>query len=125
MVRVLGVLIFLLDIGLQNYFKERGFGIANQGVGFGFLPGTGQGIAMLIFLILLIYFLISKNRRSYPFFLLVLGGLGNLLPRMVWGSVWDYIYIQILPFWFNLSDVLITAGVASYILRIDANRDTV
>jgi len=53
--------------------------------------------------------------------LLAVGGMGNLVPRLIWSGVWDYIHVPILPFWFNLSDVLIVIGVISYILGVDGN----
>jgi len=84
-------------------------------------------ILMTGFLILIIVFLYQyiKFKRFYFFMvLIVLGGIGNMFNRVIWGSVWDYICLPFVPFCFNLSDLLISFGVLSYILGINGNRDS-
>lgn len=124
---LVGTLTVLIDILLQNYFRSRGVGVFNQGVSFGILPGLGQEVAVIVYFIFIILYLknIKSRKFSWELILLALGGLGNLLPRLFWGGVWDYLQVPLLPFWFNISDIMITAGLLSYILKGDGNSDIV
>jgi signal peptidase II len=87
----------------------------NTGVAFDFLSGAGvivlvvTGIALVA---LLGYFALHPRRRGLwvPTGLLLGGAIGNLLDRLLDGSVTDFIK---LPHWpaFNVSDIAITIGV--------------
>ena len=92
----------------------------NTGVAFDFLSGAGpvvivvEGIALVA---LLIYFATHPTRRGLwiPTGLLVGGALGNLIDRLIDGSVTDFIKF---PHWpaFNVADISITVGVISLLL---------
>ncbi len=126
-VNLFGVSLLILDIVLQFIFRRSQLGLENRGVSFGFGQGFGNVISfvvVLIFISCFVYETIVKKRFSLYLWLLALGGAGNVFARIVWGSVWDYICLPILPFCFNLSDVLISLGVVSYILGVNGNRDT-
>ena len=91
----------------------------NTGVAFNFLSGTGvlvlvvTGIALLA---LLGYFALHPERRGawVATGLLLGGALGNLLDRIIDGSVTDFIKF---PDWpaFNVADIAITFGVIALI----------
>ena len=95
----------------------------NNGVAFGFLAGGGALVVIVtaaVALVLLGFFLRSPDR---PWLwlstgLLVGGALGNLLDRLISGSVTDFIK---LPHWpaFNVSDIAITIGVISLVLVLE------
>ncbi len=110
-------LFFLLaiDAFLQVYFRGRGMGLENQGVSFGLFPGLSGPISIFVYFVFIFIFFRKKSvRENMAFWLLVAGGFGNTAPRLIWGSVWDYLHVSFLPFWFNLSDVTISAGVIWY-----------
>ncbi len=124
--RMVFILVLFLDIFLQDYFRGVNIGTLNRGVSFGMFPGTGQILAVVIYLLFVTVFL----RKFLPtgrsaFLMLAVGGLGNLIPRLVWGGVWDYIHFPGVSLWFNLSDVLISLGVISYILSSNGDCDSV
>ncbi len=106
----------ILDIFLQSYFRNRGLGIENRGVSFGIFSGWGQGIAIVVFFLFILFSSRSfiKGKSDLGLLMILIGGLGNLIPRLFQGGVWDYIYLPLLPFWFNFSDVMITGGVFLY-----------
>jgi lipoprotein signal peptidase len=124
------IVLVVLDLLLQGYFRKIGFGVLNRGVSFGLLPGAGQGVSIAVYLVLIIFLGLVKLtsgksiRLSPALWLLVAGGFGNLLPRLFWSGVWDYIQVPPFPFWLNLSDLMITTGLVSYILRGDGNSDS-
>lgn len=73
------------------------------------------GVYLGFVLVVIITF--RRVGRREELLALVLGGLGNLLPRLWWGSVWDYLYLPLAGLWFNLCDVLICVGGLAFGLR--------
>jgi signal peptidase II len=87
----------------------------NTGVAFDFLSGGGAlviVITLLALLALVVFFARQPERRGawVPTGLLLGGALGNLLDRVIDGSVTDFIKF---PDWpaFNVADIAITFGV--------------
>lgn len=119
-------IVFLVDIFLQSYFRRIGFGTMNQGISFGWWPNISLWVIVGVLLLLIVWARGESDKRetSLPLLALILGGLGNLIPRLWLGSVWDYIYFPVLGFWFNLADALISFGIISYILEGDGNPST-
>ena len=91
---------------------------------FGGIFGLGQDMGWLfglISLFLLIgvsaYLSMSPATRRYEYIcfgFIVGGGLSNVLDRLIYGSVIDFIDIQNIPFWsyiFNTADLMIHVGI--------------
>ncbi len=113
-----------IDLFLQFYWRQEGRGVANSGISFGVFQGIGGWLLLMVWIMVVVWY--GKRRdRSGAIFLIVMGGAGNLIARLFLGGIWDYIYLPFLPFWFNLSDVLISWGVISYILGGNEDRDTI
>jgi signal peptidase II len=102
--------------------------IRNSGVAFGVFSGGGTLVLALTLVALVAiigYFLLRPTRPGLwlPTGLLVGGAIGNLIDRIVSGSVTDFIK---LPDWpaFNVSDMAITVGVLAllYVLEGPATR---
>ncbi|MFS4468207.1 signal peptidase II [Maribacter sp. 2210JD10-5] len=76
-----------------------------------------QGLPLLVLLILLYRLLTKTNLDSFlalAFAFVIGGGLGNLIDRIVYGSVTDFFQIRIGFFKtgiFNMADVAVTVGV--------------
>lgn len=112
---------------LQSVFRMINFGLENRGVSFGLGQEIGKTISIFVFAVFIFWFgyeIYIKKRYLLSLYLIALGGAGNIVCRFIWGSVWDYVCFPILPFCFNLSDVLISLGVVSYILGVNGNRRT-
>ncbi len=121
---ILATTIVFLDWFFQQYFRKIGFGVANFGISFGLageLDWFWKAIMPSLFLIAILYEYWSKKKISVYLCCLALGGVGNLIPRVIFGSVWDYVEIPFLSLWINLSDVLISVSVLSYILIADGD----
>ncbi len=75
-----------------------------------------QGIPLLVLLILLYRTLIKikKNKwLAYAFAFVIGGGIGNLLDRILHGSVTDFLFVKVGFFKtgiFNMADVSVTVG---------------
>ena len=104
--------------------------IFNTGIAFSlFNDGGNFGRWVLVLLVLLVclyllYVLISEEPRKYETLALLMilsGGFGNLIDRVLWGHVIDFIhlYYENYSFYiFNLADTFITIGVIIYILDL-------
>ena len=116
------------DIGLDQSRRVIGGVLQlvhyrNTGVAFDFLSGAGVLVLIItaIALVALIgYFVLHPGRRGLwiPTGLLVGGAVGNLLDRLIDGSVTDFIKF---PHWpaFNVADISITLGVLSLLWVIE------
>lgn len=121
------VLFFLLDRLIKHFliknvaFKERFFSFGpigfykNTGVAFGVdLPASLIIVLIITILIgLLIWFYQSIVHRPelLPAIVLIIGGaISNLIDRLRYGFVVDYINLKVWPI-FNLADVMIVGGV--------------
>jgi len=112
------VLVFL-DWFLQYSNKITAFGTENRGISFGLVGELGEYLRYIVpafFVFVGMWFWRAKGFRSVFWVLLLIGGIGNLIPRMFWGYVWDYIKLPVFNLWINLSDILIFVSTLSYIL---------
>jgi signal peptidase II len=94
--------------------------IRNHGGIFGFLQGKGWLFAIFSTILLVAmagYLWVSEqiSRAEYICFGLIAGGgASNVLDRLIYGSVIDFIDIQHIPFWnyiFNTADVCVHLGI--------------
>jgi len=88
----------------------------NQGVAFGFLPGSHFAVTLLVgvaLLVLLVYFArhLDKPLIWLPTGMLLGGAFGNILDRLRAGSVTDFVKLPLGWPPFNLADACITLGV--------------
>jgi signal peptidase II len=106
--------------------------VRNTGVAFGLGAGQGLPFAAITFAALVLVVLLAlqeRNRtwaRSVALGLVVGGAAGNLLDRLRWGSVVDFIDFghrrNMFPV-FNAADSAITVGVAIFALTLVFGRD--
>jgi len=95
--------------------------ITNTGASFGMFRGMNNILIVigLIITFILVYYLHTsdeKSTESHIFFGLIVGGaLSNIIDRIVYGHVIDFISVSFWPS-FNLADSAITLGVLGLIL---------
>lgn len=92
----------------------------NTGVVFGLFKGYNLLFIFLtiIVIVFISYYLQKKDIKKYEtiFLSLVLGGaIGNLIDRIIYRAVIDFIDIKIWPT-FNIADACVTIGVAGLII---------
>jgi signal peptidase II len=97
--------------------------VRNSGVAFGFFSGGGALVLVLTLAALgalVVYFVLRPNRRGLwvPTGLLVGGALGNLIDRLINGSVTDFVKLPLWPA-FNISDIAITFGVLALLYVLE------
>jgi signal peptidase II len=100
-----------------------GFGfrlLSNSGVSFGRLTGSADlvlaAVAALA-VVVLVVLLVGPSRYRLGLGLLLGGAVGNLIDRVRFGAVVDFIDV---PWWptFNLADAAIVAGVALILVEV-------
>ncbi len=93
----------------------------NRGVAFGFLPGRHFAVSILVavaLLALVVYFSRNYTRPLIwiPTGMLIGGAFGNVLDRIRFGSVTDFVKLPLGWPPFNLADASITIGVLLLLL---------
>lgn len=127
-----GIFVIFCLISFDQIIKywivnQNVFYTCNYGIAFGIkLPVYLLGVCWIAIMLYLCYLWWSKRKLSFfqqlPFILIMAGGLSNMIDRILYGCVVDYV-----PFFnisvFNLADVFITGGVILIIVGL--NRNTV
>lgn len=90
--------------------------IENRGAAFGIMAG-GRVLFIALTFLLLAFLLLYRHQNKHQSLLLeistgliIAGALGNLIDRIVKGSVTDFIDFHFFPI-FNVADIAVTCGV--------------
>jgi signal peptidase II len=90
--------------------------VRNRGIAFGLLDGYASiiipvGIIIVVIIIMASLFMRDQREVVWSMALLLAGASGNLIDRVMFGNVTDFIRV---PHWpaFNLADIYIVTGVA-------------
>ncbi len=115
--------------------------VENRGVSFSFLGGLSDGlrvplligISILALLVLGTYWWHNRDRLNVfshlAFQLIVAGAVGNLIDRLLYGTVTDFFHFRFFSTSFfvnNVADILISVGVIAYLvgmLRPEARQE--
>ena len=102
------IFIFFTDQFLKLYFLDGGVAEVNHGIALGLFSNLPVFFYFLVFILLSIifYLLSSKNNLTVGFALIYIGATSNLLDRVIYGGVVDYINFLGL-FKNNLGDIMI------------------
>lgn len=93
----------ILAWGGHELLSRQGF-MANYGVSFGW--GKGMGIAVLVVVMAVVWYLYRKNTWIF-----LIGGMINITDRLRFGFVRDYWKLPVVPLYNNLADWLLVAGL--------------
>ncbi len=115
---------FSNEIYSSNFLNIRLFW--NDGIAFGLFSSNELNFYniltfIIIFVILVIFYMTTKNKglKKYSLLMILGGALGNVFDRILYKSVPDFIDFHIGEFhWFifNVADIFITIGVIFMIL---------
>lgn len=97
--------------------------VENDGAAYGMLGGHTWFLVVLTILFIIgfiVYFIVSKDK--YIWFTLgvafiISGAIGNLVDRLMFNFVRDFINIGFFNFIFNFADLFITVGVICFIVN--------
>ncbi len=98
--------------------------VENTGAAFGLFKNVVWFvIAVTIAAFLVITILLFRYRGHTVFsyiasVLLIAGGLGNLLDRILYGFVVDFIHVMFFDYVFNFADCCVTVGAALFVLHV-------
>lgn len=101
-------LVGVIDLVFKYVSFSGNNAVINQGVSLGVVAGE-----ILILAALLGMMLISLRERSLGLYMILVGGVANVLSRIIWGGVVDYWVLGGLLH-NNLADYLIVGGVIKY-----------
>jgi len=113
------VLLIIID-QLTKYIIRYlgGFYICNSGMAFGIktTPLFFYSLWIIIILIILNLLITKYPAYRYPLAIILSGAFSNLLDRLNYGCVIDFIDLKIWPV-FNLADIFICLGVLLFVMR--------
>ena len=96
----------------------------NSGVAFSFLSGHRAAVTVLqvvsLLLVGVLLFMTKGRRKLYDFSLAIIlaGGIGNVIDRVLFGKVTDMLSFSIFPPIFNIADIGVTVGCALLLIDI-------
>lgn len=108
-------------VTLNSYFSCEL--VINRGIAWGIFHHAKQpffialSISISLFIVLFVAYTVFKflkNRAIYAEILILAGALGNLIDRVLYNGVVDFMMIHVGPFYspvFNVADALIIVGV--------------
>src|SRR3989344_2034327 len=114
---ILGLIIAFVDQLSKLYSRHNLDYIANYGAAFGILQGQKWlfVIAAVVVIGLILYY--SKKQNLLAFGFILGGALGNLIDRLYFGYVVDFIDIKIIHV-FNVADAANTIGAILLIIEL-------
>ena len=91
----------------------------NKGISFGFLPGISNVLIGVVIVFLIIYAVkVRELIVRLGLVLMIIGGMGNLYQRVIYGGVVDNLDFFGL-FYNNVFDYLIVGGVGLIAIHLD------
>ena len=116
---VLGVFLLCVDLGSKYLIFSSGGGQLNEGAAFGILPGFFWPLVMVVILAGVFWSLLRVESwwQRVGLVLVLVGGVGNLVDRVVYGAVVDFICYPIIGVCGNMADIFIVVGAVVLILR--------
>ena len=96
--------------------------VQNDGAAYGMLGGQTWLLIVMTFIFIvgfILYFVFSKDKNIWFIIsvgLIVSGAIGNLIDRLWFNYVRDFISIEFFSFVFNFADMFITFGVICYVI---------
>lgn len=110
--------LFIFLVAADQLFKFLALkffhSVFNRGIAF----GLGENVPILLIIIAysILVLWILRNKSGLGEILLLAGGAGNILDRLIFGNIVDWIRLGNL--WFNLADVYIAIGVGCIMLEM-------
>ena len=120
------ILLIGLDQITKAYFVSRDFFVPNYGLPFGLDFGVLVNSIIVFFGLIFFFWLFWKTRTrqnkllNWGFILVLAGALTNLLDRLMFGYVRDFINLG-LGFTFNLADIFIVLGLILILFQTKEN----
>jgi signal peptidase II len=90
---------------------EWGRVVINRGGVWGLFPGNWWLIIVSLIWIGLAWYCIKWKQTSVGMGLILAGGLSNLLDRVIWGYVRDFIFYPGIGVYGNIADIILLIGV--------------
>jgi len=104
--------LFALDRLLKYIVRFHGDYVVNKGVALGLFDDQEFFVLFLFPLVMILILILWINYKYFylPLVLICAGAISNLIDRLLYNGVIDYIEISVLPV-FNIADIMIVVGV--------------
>lgn len=99
--------------------------VRNEGAAFGVMAGNSMfliAIPVILLLAMMIYIVVKRNEihrvMGFSLSLIISGGLGNLIDRVLYGYVVDFLDFKIWSPVFNIADICVCVGCGLVIIYV-------
>ncbi len=122
---IFAIIVFIFLDQLTKYIVRafRGFYICNKGIAFGInLPNWLLIFSVAVILCFIGLLILNSEFKTldkisnFPLILIFSGAISNLIDRLYFGCVIDFINLKVWPI-FNLADIFICVGVFFLIIK--------
>lgn len=108
---ILILILIALDFFTKLFFKNKNIYSGNTGIAFGLFQNNNLlFIILTLIVILVILYLYKEKEFHFGLDFILAGAIGNLISRIIYGFVIDFIDIKIWPS-FNFADIFIVIGI--------------
>lgn len=113
----------ITSISLIPNFLELHY-IENSGAAFGIFQNGTIFFAIITAILSAVIIVMLFKYKKHDFWtyaaaiMVVAGGIGNLIDRLVYGYVVDYIHVMFFDYIFNFADCLVVVGVIFFLIHI-------
>jgi len=105
-----GLGLLLADFFSKRWFWLRGEYVENTGISFGWRFGADWWW-VLVSVCLGWWWLKLKDESRVGERLIIVGGMANLIDRLIYGRVIDWVNLELVGLWINLADLYISVGL--------------
>ncbi len=98
--------------------------IENSGAAFGVLQDYAWmfSILTMVMCVLIVVYMVKEKKHTFFSYaasiMVIAGGIGNLIDRIVLGYVVDFIHVMFFDYIFNFADCLVVVGVCLFIIHV-------
>lgn len=126
--------VLILDQVTKILLKNADFNIIGNFLRFEYVLNLGAAFSMLsggrwlfiivtsvISVLLVLFYIFNKNKNiilTISLSLIIAGGMGNLIDRVIFGMVRDFISFSFFPAIFNIADISVTIGTILFCIYI-------
>lgn len=98
--------------------------VENTGAAFGLFKNMMWLVILITVIAVAVILVLLFRYQKHTFFsyascaLLIAGGIGNLLDRILYGFVVDYIHVLFFDYIFNFADCCVTVGAVLFVIHV-------
>lgn len=110
-------LLIAVDLILKTFYASKGMVVLNRGGVFGLFPSPWWYLVLVVvWLVIVFEWQKLEGGKWWGMGLIAAGGAANIIDRIFFGAVRDFIYYPLINVYGNLADIMLTFGVVGLLV---------